>query len=213
MNYYHHKHLPKVIHQIWIGDQSKRPDEWINTWKLDGWEHKLWTENEIDELGLVNREQYDYYYNKGIWHGAADVARIEILYRLGGIYMDADSERLKALEGGFLYSNLFICDESSPDVDEDWYANGIIGAQPGSPTLKEYIKRLGELPATEEALEPAWLKIGGGMLTPTVQAVNEAGTMIVATFVFLPEDYAGIKHDRHEEAIARQHWGSTKGLY
>jgi hypothetical protein len=41
----------------------------------------------------------------------------------------------------------------------------------------------------------------------------EAGTMIVATFVFLPENYAGIKHDRHEEAIARQHWGSTKGLY
>ena len=51
--------IPKIIHQIWVGDQSKRPDDLIQTW-IDlnpTWKHCLWTEDNIPQL--KNQEQFD----------------------------------------------------------------------------------------------------------------------------------------------------------
>lgn len=31
--------IPKIIHQIWIGDKTKMPTKYMDTWKMDGWEH------------------------------------------------------------------------------------------------------------------------------------------------------------------------------
>ena len=38
--------IPKCLHQVWIGDQSKRPQECMDTIKRDNpdCEYKLWTE-------------------------------------------------------------------------------------------------------------------------------------------------------------------------
>ena len=47
--------IPKVIHQIWIGDQSKRPTEAMETIKKDNpdCEYKLWTEKELKQAGIL----------------------------------------------------------------------------------------------------------------------------------------------------------------
>ena len=46
--------IPRIIHQIWLG--SAVPERfllWMRTWmRLEGWEYRLWTEKEIDELSL-----------------------------------------------------------------------------------------------------------------------------------------------------------------
>ena len=44
--------IPKIIHQIWLGDQSKRPNEFIKTWvdMNPSWKHILWTESNIPNL-------------------------------------------------------------------------------------------------------------------------------------------------------------------
>ena len=51
--------IPKIIHQIWLGDQSKRPNEFIKTWvdMNPSWKHILWTESNIPNL--VNQIQFD----------------------------------------------------------------------------------------------------------------------------------------------------------
>ena len=47
--------IPKIIHQIWLGP-NKRPDIWMNSWKINyikkhpDWTYKLWTEKEINML-------------------------------------------------------------------------------------------------------------------------------------------------------------------
>lgn len=88
--------IPKIIHFIWIGDKplSKHKKNNIKTYKRlnPEWEIKLWTNNNLPEI--INK----YTYNKvSSWAAKADVLRLEILYRYGGIYTDIDSKCLKPL--------------------------------------------------------------------------------------------------------------------
>ena len=83
--------IPKIIHQIWIGSK-KRPDKWLNTFreyaKKNGWEYHLWDEDKISKLKMINQIQY---HKEPSYHGKADILRHELLYKYGGIYVDADS--------------------------------------------------------------------------------------------------------------------------
>jgi mannosyltransferase OCH1-like enzyme len=87
--------IPKIIHQIWIGDPTKKPINYMNTWikQHPSWDYMMWSEKEIDKLNLVNRDKYDYYYKLKKYHGCADIVRIEVLYKYGGIYVDAEIGR------------------------------------------------------------------------------------------------------------------------
>ena len=39
----------KIIHQIWIGNQNKRPSKMMQTWidKNPSWEYMFWSEDNI----------------------------------------------------------------------------------------------------------------------------------------------------------------------
>ena len=56
------------------------------------WTYKLWTEKEINKLNLVNLKQYNY---EPFYNGKSDIARYEILFRYGGVFIDADSLWIK----------------------------------------------------------------------------------------------------------------------
>lgn len=85
--------IPKIIHQIWIGP-NKMPSMWMNTLKNEyiakypEWEYKLWTEKELNELNMINNIQY---LKEQTFYGKSNIARYEILYQYGGIYIDSDS--------------------------------------------------------------------------------------------------------------------------
>jgi len=85
--------IDKKIHQIWLGNKIP-PRNIMKSWRVYcdsfGWEYNLWTENEISGLTLKNQEVYNYYKSIGCYHGMSDVARIEILNRFGGMYLDVD---------------------------------------------------------------------------------------------------------------------------
>lgn len=81
--------IPKIIHVIWLG--SAIPEKyalWQQTWKdLDGWDYRLWTDKEVEELTLINRELFNNAKNYG---EKSDILRIELLYQFGGLYVDTD---------------------------------------------------------------------------------------------------------------------------
>ena len=81
--------IPKIIHQIWLGDQNKRPIELMKTWKElnPTWEYKVWTEKEM--FPLINQMQFNQY--GATYNGKANILRYEILYNYGGFFIDADS--------------------------------------------------------------------------------------------------------------------------
>ena len=215
--------IPTHIHQIWIGPKQ-RPDEWLHTWpkKNPSFTFTLWDEQAIDNFGLVNRDKYDYFMKKQTYDGAADVARVEILLRLGGIYLDADSVCRLTIEGApFLDLDFFAVFEYDKRI-----ANGVIGAMPNHPILKTYQQRI----RTATVIEPPSFTIGGTLLTTCVDGFmcynrvrslytghynpERAAIKILPSYTFYPK----LGHYHEADGLtppiySRQMWGTTKGLY
>jgi inositol phosphorylceramide mannosyltransferase catalytic subunit len=90
--------IPRVIHQIWIGPDPL-PDEhrrWIETWRRHhpNWEHRLWTEDSLPEDPI--RPEILERLRAPVER--ADILRLEILYRHGGVYVDTDVECLRPVD-------------------------------------------------------------------------------------------------------------------
>ena len=83
--------IPKIIHQLWIGDKPC-PQILMNTWKEKHpeFEYIFWNEEEIKkrEFIFVNQNKIDEMVEI---NGKADIMRWEILEKMGGIFIDADS--------------------------------------------------------------------------------------------------------------------------
>lgn len=131
--------IPKKIHQIWLGSPLPEKCKKLQaTWKKHNpdWEYYLWTEKEIEALGLVNKSKYDAATNYG---EKSDIARYEILYQFGGLYIDTDFECLKSFDPVH-----YACDfYAGVGYDKEFVVfNGLIGSRAGHPILENCIKTL-----------------------------------------------------------------------
>lgn len=81
--------IPKIIHQIWLGGEVPETcKKWMETWQnLEGWEYKLWTDKDLAEFPLYNRDLFNAITNHA---EKSDILRLEILYQYGGVYVDTD---------------------------------------------------------------------------------------------------------------------------
>lgn len=136
---YIEQRIPKIIHQVWLG--SPYPEKYRalqKTWieQHPDWEYKLWTDKDIENFGLINKKMYDATPNYG---AKSDIARYEILYRFGGLYVDTDFECLQPFDilnhcldfyTGMAYGPSCVAFVA------------LIGAVPKHPILKECIESL-----------------------------------------------------------------------
>lgn len=83
--------IPKIFHRIWLGN-SEIPQAYEGFWKNwkrlhPEWEFKDWRDSDITVLSLYKKI-------KGVESNAAksDIARYEIVYLYGGIYLDCDMD-------------------------------------------------------------------------------------------------------------------------
>ena len=137
--------IPKIIHQIWLGP-NKRPDIWMDSWKIEyikqnpDWTYKLWTEKDINMLQMKNRKIYEY---EKFYNGKSDIARYEILYQFGGVFIDADSLWIKKPNNSLNHildmskeTGMFCAEEP---VNKWSIANGVIGFTKNNKILKDMI--------------------------------------------------------------------------
>jgi len=133
--------VPKIIHQIWIGSSvPKKYNTWRQSWMKYNPDFKyiLWDEKAILKLGLVNERKFLQAKNPGV---KSDIARYEILFKFGGIYVDTDFEALKPIDPKLL-SKSFIAGQVfsySPSV-----ANGLMISIPKFILFKKLIENLQE---------------------------------------------------------------------
>lgn len=100
--------IPKVIHYCWFGGKEK-PElvrKCIDSWKkycpdyeIQEWNEQNWNVN----LCQYTKEAYE----SKKWAFISDVARLEIIYTEGGIYLDTDVELIKSLDSLLVYDLYF----------------------------------------------------------------------------------------------------------
>lgn len=134
-------HIPKIMHHIWIGDpMPSHLSANILAWAdmHPDWDMKLWTEHEIDEIGLHNRALYDQAEkivpSDAVEQFRADIARYEILALFGGMYTDVDTRPLRPIEPALAGHHEFAARE-----DRNWVGNTYLAAVPGHPIMHALI--------------------------------------------------------------------------
>ena len=194
--------IPKVIHQVWIGNQPK-PLKWMNTWKKKNpnWEYILWDEKKIKKLGLVNEDVYRFYYTMKCWYGCADVVRAEILCRFGGVYIDADMECTNSIDE--LADKMFFA-VYEPGKLKGRVANGVIGVKPFHPVMKDYV--MGIRSASE--LTPVSETIGAPLFKKMIMKYNRLH-QVLPMYSFFKTDKRGNTIPAVGKNYANHYYAST----
>jgi inositol phosphorylceramide mannosyltransferase catalytic subunit len=129
--------IPRIFHQIWVGPQPLPPDfiAYQRTWLTynPGWQLELWTEANLPP-DLVRREVYD---KLRVPAERADILRVELLWRMGGVYIDTDFECLRPLEGLLQDVEVFVA-----YINRHRINNAIMGAVPQHPLLDRALKEM-----------------------------------------------------------------------
>ncbi len=149
--------IPKIIHQIWLG--SPLPEKysiWQKTWQnIPGFRYKLWTDQDIDEFGLINNKLYQEAQNYG---ERSDIARYEILYRLGGMYIDVDFACIRPEIFSYLHCCYDFYTGIQPlDINVFALGIGIIASVPRHPILQALLDSLQE---NQKTSEPIYVRTG-----------------------------------------------------
>ena len=147
--------IPRILHRTL---PAQPPELMVRCWdtvleNTDGWEHRTYQSP---------RDPADFPLTGHLWHlcrdngQQADFVRLEVLYREGGVYLDADVELLRPLDR-LLGLEAFACYE-----DAVWLGNAVVGAVPGHPALLDAIDflerwvRTTPPPSGPKALTEAW---------------------------------------------------------
>ncbi|KAJ3199194.1 hypothetical protein HK099_003269, partial [Clydaea vesicula] len=133
----------------------------------DDFEYKLWTDDNINEVFMYNKEYYDSWYQVKK-AGAADILRIDILYQFGGIYVDVDTVCLKKFDQALLAEQFFAGYESlnnslSNSPNSQLIANGVLGSIKSHPLLDLMRQNIKSKDLSET--KSAWKTVGPALLT------------------------------------------------
>ena len=127
--------IPKTIHYCWFANNDK-PDKiksYINSWKIHMPDFEVieWNESNFD----VNKLEYTKEaYNMKKYAFVSDVARIEALYKYGGIYFDTDVEVFKSFDD-ILYKRCVLGFE-----EEEYVATSMMACEPNHPLIKKFLE-------------------------------------------------------------------------
>jgi len=135
--------IPKIIHQIWLGSPvppvlKRYMNTWIKYHVGREWQYKLWTEEDIAQFTLYNQKFYDASDNYGV---KSDIARWEILYRIGGVYVDTDFECFRPLDI-LNYTYDFYIALQPLDTLFVQLGIGLVGTVPEHPIVKHCIETI-----------------------------------------------------------------------
>jgi len=85
--------IPPIIHQIWFGEVPQEIKEMMESFSKDYvrafpyWRYVLWDEEKLNALNMINKDLYD---KETQLDCKSDIARLEILNKFGGVYLDSD---------------------------------------------------------------------------------------------------------------------------
>ncbi len=159
--------IPKIIHQIWLGGKlPERYKEIQKSWQEfhPDWEYRLWTDEDAKVFKMQNRKLFESATNFG---EKADIFRYEILYQMGGLYVDTDFECLRPFDVLHKLLDFYTgLDTIEKSAQSPRLLNGLIGCIPGHPIIKQCLDTMsGDGP--REDLDLIQFRTGPGLITRT----------------------------------------------
>jgi inositol phosphorylceramide mannosyltransferase catalytic subunit len=216
--------IPKKLHAVWVGDESKCPHQWLQTWrdKHPTWEFKLWGNAEYDSVPWRSKRQMDIFRACGEWNAVADLMRYEILCEHGGVYVDADSMCVRAFDDWLLDTRMFAAWENEihrPGLVGTSY----IGSVPQHPVLRAIIRKTSRMnsgmwrrawpnPFRWEEF-PAWKTVGPLFFTNMVLPFCPKDATILPSVLFFPKHHLDKEERKSSLIYARHEWGTTHKSY
>lgn len=195
--------IPRRLHWIWLGP-NPIPEEfvgYIEGWKRlhPLWEYCLWTDDNLPER-IQNRAQFE---NAAHYAQASDILRLEVIYQYGGVYIDMDFECVRNIASLCEGIDMFCGTE-----DGVHYCDGLFGAVPGHPAVKEAIDAL---PASmvEYGHLPINMQTGPGFTTRVWKGRKDV--WVYPKEFFYPYGW----HEKHRKsesflgAYAIHHWAGS----
>ena len=200
--------IPKVLHQIWIGDNKMPPiflDFRKKWWELHpDWSYKLWTDSNINELDIPID-----YLNLKVKSSIANVIRLYVVYKFGGVYADTDMDWLKSLNPllnchafcGLEADNSLATFFNLP-VEKMWYVgNAIFGAEAQHHWLEWQINKLFEFIKHPAPWGPRLMTIAADKFKQDIE--------ILPKEAFFPYDYENKKMTVFPSSYASHQWSRS----
>lgn len=203
--------IPKTLHVIWVGDESIRPDNCIDTWRRQNpdWPLRVWGNAELASYGWVNAAHMREMAQREL-NGVADLMRWEILYHEGGFVVDADSLCLRPLPDWLLEAQAFACWENEI-ARPNLIAAGYVASVPENPFFGQIILDLKTEPTVTHDM--AWKTVGPMRLTDAYYRYGGHGLTVLPSHYFIPEHFSGQRYEGGGLVFAHQEWASTRHSY
>ena len=199
--------IPKIIHQIWIGP-NKKPTVWMKTFSEDyikcnpEWQYMLWNDENLHELFEEFPIMLKIYNIELTYNGKSDLLRYLILYKYGGLYIDADSVWINKKSFDPLFKEI---KESSIffyyiNNEKTIISGSIMGSSKKNIYLLKIINEIENMVKRQwkddniylidykrqARIHGAWKRIGPGLLTKMY--LNNKDITIFPLFYFFPVD-------------------------
>jgi mannosyltransferase OCH1-like enzyme len=153
--------IPKIIHQIWVDIDEPLPKHFRlfgETWKENhpDWKYEFWDEGRMNDFIHEFYPQYLDTYNSFEYNmQRLDAIRYLILNKMGGMYVDFDTECLRSHEE--LLSGKTCCFSMEPESHKLHYnkqilfSNALMASIPEHPFMKKIIETVfSYIPKTEK---------------------------------------------------------------
>jgi mannosyltransferase OCH1-like enzyme len=154
--------IPRIFHQIWLGrepfpaEYNRRQATWLA--HHPGWELRFWTEQNLLEADELRRPEACERL-RSPWE-RTDILKLELLWRFGGVYIDADLECLRSIERLLAGASFFIGRASRGSVD-----TALFGAAAGHSILDRALTEMRPLEFGGYDNEATGSRFLGGLLS------------------------------------------------
>lgn len=195
--------IPRVIHQVWdVQSGPPAPVRVMQTFRLThpAWHYQLW--DCINLPPMMARQQLDW---TTLPCKRADIIRLEILYRHGGVYADCDMISLKPMDD--LLDTPFFAGYQWVYKNGGFICNALIGAEPYSPLVLAMLKSIKRL-TQEQCASSSAINLTGPRLLTREWRKQKIGVIHPPSFFYpiadkqfqngqLPPDWKAISKDSY----------------
>jgi len=201
--------IPKILHFVWIGDDSKRPDNFLASWaeRNPGWTIKVWSNEDLVSRQWKNRRRMAEL-GRVDARLVAELMRWEILFDEGGLAFDIDSACVRPLEDFLCECEMFACWENEL-TEPGLVCSKFVGACAGNPFVGSLIGSIQAesgppLIATRQSADSR-------RLTRLWRDLKYRGLTVFPSHYFNPRPLVGAPYQGGGRVFAIHEWASSLG--